>query len=451
MRSEKRRIWNGLMLAVLFGTVIALSIGTASEATLHDDLGESVQATEPLEPNNSIRAGIFRYYILYTTSNSVVNQTYIIWPRWKLKIENTPDTSGAAVNVSNVTLESPIEFRRFKPNPTYVNPPAYFWDLVPLGLSNISEDSILEIHTYPNYTKQQALGFGASREISPETFASTSNLSIIVNYTARETLRGFTVYIDFMLDTNLIKNVTVIDYSSQYLDYIKDKKIEWDVPNPSVGTTYTSTLKLRIEPIDNTTVKYLPHVQVREYVDAESPIIQNNQIIVQDFGNFTICSNAIINKSFMNYVRGVTFESILEEIPAELPIFDTGEGTYPSISGTFTGTITPSRDLNVSTLYTYNCKGTGGHTKSIQLYEDSTLQASGAWSGYQGDWHNITLVPEVTLLKDHEYRYVIVTGSYPQIIHMESKLVTGGTITCEEFMDVNGVVHGDWIPAIWLG
>jgi hypothetical protein len=53
-------------------------------------------------------------------------------------------------------------------------------------------------------------------------------------------------------------------------------------------------------------------------------------------------------------------------------------------------------------------------------------------------------------LKDHEYRYVIVTGSYPQIIHAESKDVMGGTITCTEFIDVNGKTYTDWIPAIKL-
>jgi len=136
-------------------------------------------------------------------------------------------------------------------------------------------------------------------------------------------------------------------------------------------------------------------------------------------------------------------------VKAEEPIFDTGEGSYPSISGTFTGTITPSRNLTVSTLYTYSCTGTGGHTKSFNLYENDTLRATGVWSGYQGDWHNITF-SEVTLLKDHEYRYVIVTGSYPQIIHAESKDVTGGTITFEEFVDVNGKQHEGWIPAIRL-
>jgi hypothetical protein len=36
-------------------------------------------------------------------------------------------------------------------------------------------------------------------------------------------------------------------------------------------------------------------------------------------------------------------------------IFDTGPGTYPSIMGTHEGTITPSRTITVSRLYTYPC------------------------------------------------------------------------------------------------
>jgi len=130
--------------------------------------------------------------------------------------------------------------------------------------------------------------------------------------------------------------------------------------------------------------------------------------------------------------------------------FDTGEGTYPSISGTHNGTITPSCNLNVSTVYTYPCAGTGGHTKSIDLYENDTLIANGTWNGYKGDWYNITITPSVTLWEGRECRYVITTGSYPQIIHEPSKEVTGGTITCDEFTDVNGRTYTNWIPAILL-
>jgi len=138
-------------------------------------------------------------------------------------------------------------------------------------------------------------------------------------------------------------------------------------------------------------------------------------------------------------------------------IFDTDfpAKPYPSIMGIHEGKIIPSCNINVSKLYTYPCTGTGGHTKSIELRENDYLIANGTWSGYIGDYHNITLqnvtgVPYVTLQKDHEYNYTIRTGSYPQIIHEESKDVTGGTITCTKFVDANGKEHNDWIPAIRL-
>jgi len=142
-----------------------------------------------------------------------------------------------------------------------------------------------------------------------------------------------------------------------------------------------------------------------------------------------------------------------------ISIFDTepSENPYPSIMGTHNGTITPLHSINVSTLYTYPCVGTGGHTESIKLYdENDTLIANGSWNGYIGDYHNITIhnltgeTPYVTLLKNHEYRYVIKTGSYPQILHEPSKDVTGGTITCTNFTDANGRVYYDWLPAIKL-
>ncbi|MFV9677833.1 MAG: hypothetical protein ACNYVW_09315, partial [Methanosarcinales archaeon] len=166
-------------------------------------------------------------------------------------------------------------------------------------------------------------------------------------------------------------------------------------------------------------------------------------------------SRDVVNKTVT--VRLYVGDPLLGVIPAAVePLdLDTGEGTYPSIKGTHNGTIIPSRDINVSNLYTYPCAGTGGHTESIKLYENATLIASGAWMGYEGDYHNLTIenatgASYVMLLQGHEYNYTIVTGSYPQIIHATSKEVTGGTITCSSFVVANGKVYYDWIPAIRL-
>jgi len=71
-------------------------------------------------------------------------------------------------------------------------------------------------------------------------------------------------------------------------------------------------------------------------------------------------------------------------------LIDTGHGTYPSIMGRHKGEIKPSDNITVSKLYTYPCPGTGGHTESIELYENGELIANGTWNGYAGDWHNIT-------------------------------------------------------------
>ncbi len=133
----------------------------------------------------------------------------------------------------------------------------------------------------------------------------------------------------------------------------------------------------------------------------------------------------------------------------EVEYFDTGSGTYPSISGTHTGTIETSSNVNVSKMYTYPCVGTGGHTEYVRIYGD-VVNESKTWDGYTGDYHNITFDSPFTLVAGKTYNYEIRTGSYPQIIHASSKPVTGGTITCTEFTDANGKKYDNWIPAIRL-
>ncbi len=51
---------------------------------------------------------------------------------------------------------------------------------------------------------------------------------------------------------------------------------------------------------------------------------------------------------------------------------------------------------------------------------NGTLLASASWSGYQGDWRN---------------------GTFSNSM---------GTITSTEFIDANGKIYTDWIPAIRL-
>jgi len=131
--------------------------------------------------------------------------------------------------------------------------------------------------------------------------------------------------------------------------------------------------------------------------------------------------------------------------------FETGEGAYPSIFGTHYGEIIPDQNVTVNTIYTYPCTGTGGHTKSAVIWNETTGDCAVAeWDGYIGDYHNLSFNLTLTLQEGIIYSYIIKTGSYPQIIHAPYKHVNGGNITCTEFVDANGKVYHDWIPAIRL-
>jgi len=133
-------------------------------------------------------------------------------------------------------------------------------------------------------------------------------------------------------------------------------------------------------------------------------------------------------------------------------IFDTGapENPYPSISGTFNGTITPYKTIIVKNLYTYPCEGTGGHTEYVRIYNESGTIAEAEWKGYKGDWHNITFLKKFALEGGKTYNITIVTGSYPQIHHTSALQTENGWINCTEFIDANGNKYEDWIPAIML-
>jgi len=136
----------------------------------------------------------------------------------------------------------------------------------------------------------------------------------------------------------------------------------------------------------------------------------------------------------------------------EKTIFDTGEpeNPYPSIFGTHNGTIIPNQTITVSTLYTYPCSGTGGHTEYARIWNSSWEGMEAHWNGYKGDWHNIIFDASFTLQANLTYNYTIKTGSYPQIHHTDRLEADDGIITCSSFVDANGRRYEDWIPAIQL-
>lgn len=84
--------------------------------------------------------------------------------------------------------------------------------------------------------------------------------------------------------------------------------------------------------------------------------------------------------------------------------FDTGSGTYPSIMGKHTGTIRPNHTVIATKLYTYPCKGTGGHTEYAEI-RNATWNATATWKGYVGDWHNISFSEPFTLVANKTYNY----------------------------------------------
>ncbi len=131
-------------------------------------------------------------------------------------------------------------------------------------------------------------------------------------------------------------------------------------------------------------------------------------------------------------------------------VFNTGLGTYPSISGTFNGTIKPNQTITVYKLYTHPCPGTGGHSEFVRMWNSTGWNVTATWEGYKGDWHTISFNKSFSLKANEEYNYTIKTGSYPQIQHKDALLTANGWINCTEFVDTNSKRYNDWIPAIRL-
>jgi len=149
------------------------------------------------------------------------------------------------------------------------------------------------------------------------------------------------------------------------------------------------------------------------------------------------------------YDKHASISVRFELIPSNSSIFfDIKYGDYPSIAGTFYGTIKPTHEIKVNGIYTYPCKGTGGHSEYIKIWNETDIIVEANWAGYRGDWHNITFNKPIILLANKTYNCTIRTGSYPQIYHAKSVKTADGWINCSSYIDVNGNRYGDWIPCI---
>jgi len=78
------------------------------------------------------------------------------------------------------------------------------------------------------------------------------------------------------------------------------------------------------------------------------------------------------------------------------------------------------------------------------------ILAEAAWNGYQEDGHNNSFDYPFTLVANETYNYTIRTGSYPQIYHESELLTANGWLNCTKFIDANGKIYTDRIPAIML-
>jgi len=162
-------------------------------------------------------------------------------------------------------------------------------------------------------------------------------------------------------------------------------------------------------------------------------------VILSNGNGNEITIDAIINGTVTILTSHAQFDTRLPENP------------YPSISGIHNGTIKPNKTIVVSNLYTYPCSGTGGHTEYVRIW-GTGIDVNATWDGYVGDWHNITFNESFELQPGMEYNYTIITGSYPQIHHTYNLEAANGmgTITCYNFIDANGGIYHDRIPAIKL-
>ncbi len=181
------------------------------------------------------------------------------------------------------------------------------------------------------------------------------------------------------------------------------------------------------------------------------------ELTISPVGNYGDSTELRIEVETLSDSAGVPIEAEVKNgsftvLSEEAYPFDTDspENPYPSIHGIHNGTITPNKTIMVSRLYTYPCAGTGGHSEYIRIWNNSGWNRTATWNGYKDDRYNITFEQSFALQPEVEYYYTIITGSYPQIYHTDNLSTPAGFITCSEFIDANGKVYKDWIPAIRL-
>jgi len=244
-----------------------------------------------------------------------------------------------------------------------------------------------------------------------------------------------------------------MDFEAINVSFAPKNPREREIVNVRLFINYTGPPGICLVPVDFTAYKNGNDTVIGRNYTTMIPGISKVSINwdTKGFeGNYTIEAMVDPSNDFSetNETNNVATGNITIQ-PSKV-IFDTGPGTYPSIFGMHTGTITPNQPITVSKLYTYPCVGTGGHTEYAKICNDSWSIETLPWKGYKGDWHNLSFPESFKLYANVEYNYTIKAGSYPQIHHNTSLLTTNGWINCTEFVDANGKIYKDWIPAIKL-
>ncbi len=185
-------------------------------------------------------------------------------------------------------------------------------------------------------------------------------------------------------------------------------------------------------------------------------VIDDSAVIVNGIAAVTLTAGSVAGVATITAETNLSDLGILTNsttVTITAIEFDTGAGTYPSISGVLRGVIKPAHPLIAEKISVYPCTGAGGHFDSVTLYNATTEEvvANATWDGHYDTYRTLTFSERFILAGGTEYTYEIVTGSYPQIIHRQNLNTSDGVLTCTSFIDANGIMYDDWLPAFKLG
>jgi parallel beta-helix repeat protein len=324
----------------------------------------------------------------------------------------------------------------------------------------LNYDRGIFLHASSDYTRIKNNNLSGNDEYGVEIYSSTGTI-ITENTIIANGLHGILL---FNADAGIIEGNEIT--GNTYGLYIFDGSDSNEITDNELGGNLNTGVYIS----DCDPGSWCPGGNSNNYLGQNVIVDNGNYGIYSQASNTTIERNTVCNNGDSDFASGDWLSSSGGENTCDMPngwddagttgctyscefppnVFDTGPGTYPSIAGTHNGTITPNQTMVVRRLYTYPCSGTGGHAEYMKIWQGTETLVEAEWAGYGGDWQNITFDEPIVLEANETYYYTITTGSYPQIIHEESKDVAGGTITCAQFTDGNGNVYENWIPAIML-